>query len=359
MEPALTSQEVLIVAAGEVVCMTPALHAAGVRPGFRQERALALAPGAVVRSAAGVPQALLWEEVLGECNRLTPWLEGEPMGRLTARLSRTELNQLCRSLQCRGGQGQDRSTAYLAALGARPGEPICVPAGAEEAFRRSLPLAVLGRAGVSRDTLQRLLWLGFANVGSLLGLSRSQLRARLVEGELLYCLSRWEDRSPVRLYTPPPELEAHWAEEQELGEPHQFEPVLGHLLEGLCARLAPRLAAYVTVELGAARSRRYLQKPSGQRGPLWNAALRAGHEAAAACREAPTELVVRLGGLRTPPERQGLLFAPDRRTLRPAGLQKALTRLEARHPGRMFRVRWLDPDAYLPEEAWTLERLSQ
>lgn len=351
VEPALKAQDVLVVAAGLVVCMSPALHAAGVRTGFRQERAVALAPEAVVRAASGVPEGLVWEEVLGECNRHTPWIDNERYGRLTARLTRAELSDLTRGLSCRGGMAEDRSTAYLAALRARPGESLVVEPGQERAFREALPTAVLGRAGVCPDSLQKLKWLGFSSVGSLLRLTRAQLVARFPEGELLYGLSRWEDRRQVPLYVPPPELEAHWSEEAEL---EQLEPVLRHLLEEVCARLGARQAAFVTVHVGPCRARKYLQAPTSDRGELWRAVARAGQEA---CQTPPTEVSLRLGGLRTPPEQQGLLFAPDRRTLRPAGLEKALARLEARLPGRMFRVRTLDPDAYLPEESWTLERL--
>lgn len=353
-EPGLVGRELLVVAAGQVVSLTPALRQAGVRPGFRQERALALAPQAVVRQASGIPEKLLWEEVLLACNRHTPWLEGESPGRLTARLSGSELADLAVSLRCRAGRAGDRSTAYLAALASRPGQPLTVPAGAEQAFRDSLPLAVLGRAGVCSDSLQKLLWLGFSSVGSLLRLTRAQLQARLAEGVLLYELSRWEDRRPVRLFVPPPELEAAWSDEQEL---EQLEPVLTHLLDQLLPRLAPRRAACVTVEVGAARVRRYLQSPTGRRGPLWNAVARAGQEALAACGAPPEAVSLRLGGLSLPPSQQGRLFAPDRRSLRPAGLERALARLEARLPGRLFRVRTLDPDAYLPEEACALERL--
>lgn len=354
LDPSLQGRELLVVAAGQVVSLTPALRQVGVRPGFRQERALALAPEALVRQASGIPEKLLWEEVLLACNRHTPWLEGERPGRLTARLRGPELDSLARELGCRAGRAGDHSTAYLAALASRPGQPLAVPAGAEEAFRDSLPLALLGRAGVCGDSLQKLVWLGFSSVGSLLRLTRAQLLARLAEGELLYELSRWEDRRPLRLFVPPPELEAGWSDEQEL---EQLEPVLGHLLDQLLARLAPRRAACVTVEVGSARVRRYLQSPSGRRGPLWNAAARAGQEALAAYGMPPGEVRLRLGGLSLPPSQQGRLFAPDRRSLRPAGLEKALARLEARLPGRLFRVRTLNPDAYLPEEACALEPL--
>lgn len=354
LEPALAERELLVVAAGQVVSLTPALRQAGIRVGFSRERALALAPRAEVRLVDGIPQGLIEEEVLQACNRYTPWLESQRAGLLVARLTAHELAELAASFGARAGLASDRSSAYLAALAARPGQLLQVATGHEQLFRQALPLALLGRSELSPDCLQKLAWLGFNTVASLLGLTRAQLQARLAEGELLYWLSRWEDRRPVPLYSPPLELESRWSKEEELDD---FEPVLRHLLGELLPRLGARRVSRVTVEADSVQFRRYLQSPTARPGPLWNAVLRAGQDALAACRERPDELSLRLGGLLSPPARQELLFAPARRSLRPEGLQKALRRLEARLPGRLFKVRYHNPDAYLPEEAWTLERL--
>ncbi|MEW6284031.1 MAG: hypothetical protein AB1758_35790, partial [Candidatus Eremiobacterota bacterium] len=248
----------------------------------------------------------------------------------------------------------------LAAFSVPEGSVRCVPTGQEEVFRHSLPLSCLGQAGLSRETLMRLLWFGFQTVGSLNRLSQAQLEARFGEGRLLFELSRARDTRPVGLYTPPPRIQAAYQAEEELTEPADYEPVLFHLLDQASEELHGRQVRWLSVraELGrdTVTGRRFLSLPEHRPKRLRTAARLALEEALKGFPRPPAieRLEVMLGGLLEPVPSQGRLWV-ERGELKRQGLQKALDRLRMRFPGRLRRVCLHHPEAYLPEDAWSLE----
>ena len=358
LDPRLRNREVAVVAAGRLVAGSEGLADRGLVPGQAVERVRLLAPEAVIRPLAGAEQRLAWEEALATLNLRTPWIEPLRPGRACLRLAtEAEAAEVARELRARVGLAADRSTALLAALASPEGSLVRVPPGSEEAFRSSLPLEVLGEAGVGPATLERLAWLGFSQVGSLARLTRSQLGAQFEEGALLDVLVRTEDRRPVPLYTPPPVVAADHAFEVPAREPGDWEPVLRHLVDEAAAGLGERRATLVTVRMegpGQKRSaRRMLQSAAAEAARLWTPARLALQGAWPGPGFELEHLELVLGGLVAPRRTQGHLWA-----VRP-GPEAALKALEARFPGRLLRITRLDPWSLLPEEAATLEPLGE
>lgn len=358
LEPDLRDREIAVVAAGRVVACSEGLARRGLEPGHAAERVRSLAPEAALRPLAGAEQRLAWEDALASLHRRTPWIEPVRPGRAWLRFATDpEAAEAAWQLRARVGMAADRSTALLAALGAEEGRLALVPPGTEEAFRGSLPVELLGQAGVGEATLERLAWLGFARVGSLARLTRPQLCAQFEEGALLDSLARGDDRRPVPLYSPPPVVSARHQFESPAREPADFEPVLRHLAEEAAAALRGRRAMLLTVRVegeGEQRSaRRMLQAAVGEAARLWTPARLALKQALPRRGYELEELELVLGGLVAPRRSQGQLWAA-----RP-GPEAALRAVEARFPGRLLRVARVDPWAILPEEAATMEPLGE
>jgi len=209
---------------------------------------------------------------------------------------------------------------------------------------------------VGPGTLDRLIWLGFERVGSLVRLTREQLRAQFEEGPLLEALARCEDRAPVLLYEPPSVVAVAHEFEEPLLEPAGCEPVLRHLLEVAVAGLQGRRASRVGLRLHSAGqvhpTRRLLAGPVAEVARLWVPAWQAFKQAWPGPGSTLDRLELELGGLSAPHRVQGQLW-PTR-----PGPEAALRSLEARFPGRMLRVVRLAPWSIVPEEAAVLEPLT-
>jgi len=352
-EPALADRELLVAEGGRVLEASARLRRLGVEPEQALERARALAQESQVelevRPHPGLRAELAWESLLTEVNGRTPWVESLRPGLAMARLEPSA----ALGLALRVGIGGDRSLARLAALAAQEGDLVVVPPGQEQAFRDAFSVVRLEEAGVSQDTVQNLLWLGFPRLGDLARLNDRQVRARFPEGELLLELARGQDRRPVPLYHPPPEATA----EMESLDPWQEPPeaALRHLLEEAVEALEGRRARWFTLTL---------ERPDGER----RQARFGLHQATASARRlwAPVQqllarlwepgleverLGLALGGLVAPGRTQGSLW--NTRTPR----QLVARAAQVRCPGQLMTVDLHHPQAYLPEECWSFRRL--
>ncbi|CAN0499988.1 unnamed protein product, partial [Phaeothamnion confervicola] len=123
----------------------------------------------------------LWEETLSKVNQRTPRLEDKRFGgqsSILAELTLPEAEELAGELSCCAGWACDRNTAYLASLLPSPGKVCDVAQSSEKEFRDSLSCLHLLAGGVTMESIQRLIWLGFPTVGSLQRLTPEQLLSR-------------------------------------------------------------------------------------------------------------------------------------------------------------------------------------
>lgn len=352
-EPELAERELLVAEGGRVLAASARLRQLGVEPEQALERSRALAQESglelEVRPHPGLRAELAWENALQQVNARTPWLESVRPGLAVARLEPGDTV----GLPFRIGMGGDRSLAYLAALAAGEECLVVVPAGQEQAFREAFSVVRLQEAGVSQDTVQNMLWLGFPRLGDLARLNDRQVRARFPEGELLLELARGADRRAVPLYHPPPEATASLESLDPWEEPP--EAALRHLLEEAAGILEGRRARWFTL---------ILERPDGER----RQARFGLHQATASLRRLwpPVQqlllrlwepgleverLQLALGGLVAPGRVQGSLWS----TRSPR--QVVARAAQVRCPGQLMTVDLHHPQAYLPEECWSFRRL--
>lgn len=157
-------------------------------------------------------------------------------------------------------------------------------------------------------------------------------------------------------YRLPESIEAHYEWDEPALEPCQVEPVLDHLLEQACAQLQGRVAGSVTVvaqtPTGWKRGRRLLRDATSSLHLLRLAAQRA-LEGAWRPGQAARVVEVRLSELAQPQAIQGRLFGPTR-----PNVQTAIQAMQQRFPGALMRAVLVDQNAYLPEEAFRFEPVS-
>ena len=359
LEPALRDQELIIDRGGRVLTSTPALQEFGVAPGMATERALALTHLAqpLVRPEPGEQGQFLWEEVLAKVYCHTPRLENHRPGCVLAELEVSQAEVLALSVPACAGLAYDRNTAYLASLVASPGSLRGVERGREKAFRDRLSCLCLLQGGVSLEAVQRLIWLGFPSVGSLMRLTPEQLRSRFGEAESLLFFSTCADATRVSLYRPPEILSASHVFDPPLREPVLVPEVLAALLKELSSQLGERVAAWVGCRCedergGERQMRRLLKQPtalSGKFAHLCKSCWESIH------RQPSGELekwTLELGGLKRRAFTQTTLFEER------SPWSTFLPTFQARFPGKLLRVETLLEGAYLPEESFTLRELS-
>jgi hypothetical protein len=348
LHPEWIGRELLIQQAGKVVACSQGLTPLGVQPGMAWESAVALSqpacPVHVLFAAHRI--ALVWEELLEELYRYTPFLLPQPFETCWAQLDAAESRHIAQSLGLCGGRAADRDTAQLAALSAPAGECRVVPPGGEHRFADALPLPVLVEAGVGWASLERLHWLGFAHVGELRRLTVAQLSQRFSDGELLFRLSRPGSQQPLGAWRPPEELVG-----EALCEPLAERPALLKVaLERALERLEGRLTARVTLELEyedgtVDRRRRWLKQSTAQPRKIWLALQPIWKELAQ--ERAPERIRVRLGGLRSGPRVQTTLWHAR------MPVRVALKQLHDRFPGLVKQVAWHPGADGVSEESWS------
>ena len=347
LEPELKGKPLVLQRADRVLAASPETGSEVV-PGMLVRRAQALCQDLVLRKEPLTQAELLWEDVLQRVNGYTPRLKSLEKGRLLAVLSEAEAAGLARDLPARVGLAANAQTAYLAALVAEPCK--IVRPGQELRFADEFSVLSLANAGICTETLQRLIWLGFPNLGSLRRLSEAQLKARFVapDGERLYALAHPEnDPTRMPLYYPPREIRQVRFAESAWPEGEALVQVAREMLEAATAELQPNLCSALTLRLEGEdwneRCRRLLKQPTGRFRKLWPplekmlTRLTAGREV--------ERITLSLNGLQSPATHQETFFR-ERSSLKPA-----LQTLHSRFPGKVLRLD-AQQGQYLPEEAW-------
>ena len=198
---------------------------AGVRPGQLVSQAISLCPALTLLEPDPAHYDAAQDTLLEVLAELTPVVEPAGRGRVflgmdgLARLYGSPQNQVLRVLRTlfrvlpaplvaatRAGLAPGKFGAWVAAAGARPGDPMIVPEGALRAFLASRPVSALP---VEEATLDRLERLGVRTLGELVRFPTPALvgqfgeeggRARAwATGERIDTVRPWYRPRPVRV----------------------------------------------------------------------------------------------------------------------------------------------------------------
>ena len=363
-EAALRGRAFAVCERGMVVAASDEALQAGVAVGMTSGRAQGRLASLMLVARERSREALAWEEVQRAFYGLTPCVEPVEPGLLFADIAPDKVAPLLQAWQMRGGAGEDRATAHMAAMGAPAGRVRLVEAGDERAFADQMPLESLSATGIDARTLRRLSWFGWHCVGQLRPLSRRQLEEQIgpVGAQLYRFAQASRERAnlrPVATWQPPAEIVAAMSFELPAREPAHWDGALDALLHQVCTELNGRSAQtlQITAQTAVAPvcARRVLKEPLAAPAPLrrpLDSALAEALETLAPLPPVVSALEVRLGALVTPPA-QAVLF-DDAKSDNPDRLRRALEGLEARFAGTMGRFAPDQSESPFPEEqfAW-------
>ncbi|MGZ8514931.1 MAG: DNA polymerase Y family protein [Candidatus Limnocylindrales bacterium] len=263
--------------------------------------------------------------------------------------------------EIRTGIAGTRFTATIAAVRARPPEPIVVPVGGEAAFLAPHPSSLLTQ---DPDVRARLTRFGLRRIGAIAELARSALVARFgEEGARIHARARGEELEPFRPRRTPERLTLTLPIEPSAEDLEPLRFVLHRLALALTDQLVSRgLAAahahlHLDLDLAFARAGTPSILDVEQRFPEPTADAEAIERLLFARleRTPPPAAVARLGlelDGTTPAAGQQLpLFNPQ--AARGARLEWQLARLALTYgEDRVRRVALIDPEAPLSESRW-------
>lgn len=344
--PSLEGLPLVSVSKGRVVHTSKTARQVGVTPGSSLATALTKAPDLEAVEAASPHLTASWERLVEEVSGLSLMLESLSQGRLVMELEPGDAAMMAESYRVRVGLAESVEVAVIAALISSPGKVRQITAERQEALIDALPLYVLRGLGSSKETLERLKWLGVDKVGQLRAWKEAQVLAYLgVEGRGLLPYLFGPYRTQLGRYTPSPRLSAQLAFDEPLSEPHMLHPVVEQLVVQLVDQLGGRAAFRLTVtalshglELKATRLSKVPLKQAGEITRLFLLALEDTHAQPLGVEA----LRVELSGL-TRPTRQGTLWPRKER------LEEAVAAVEARFPRAILKLVEDDPYALAPE----------
>lgn len=361
LQPELKKGPFAVVHRDEIVALCPQAQARGIERSWSIARMLSLHPDVKVRPRHPAQESVAWEQVLKYLARLSPFVESVRPGLALLDLPNpAALEPLLRHLQARGGAAYDRSSAELAAYQATPGALYALGPRGTVRFLNQVPLSALAEVGISAETIERLGWFGWTCVGDLRRLTRQQLEAQFDEGAEIFRYAQAEDVRPITQYRQPPRFTARLAFEEPVREPEHWDGALDCLLVDLTNALGESKAYGITVSLettqGPCHERYFMRQATASRRVLKAAAERMLLKLLTP--EAELQAIrITLSGLVVHKPQQ-LSFFEIRQHLAHAELAETLHSLEARYPGLVRRIVLTLPDAYLPEERFEWELLS-
>jgi protein ImuB len=261
----------------------------------------------------------------------------------------------------RAGIAGTRFSATVAAVLARPGNPILVPAGGEMAFLAPHPSGLLTQ---DPDVRARLTRFGLRRIGAVAELDRSALVARFgEEGARIHARAHGEELEPFRPRRAPERLRLALPIEPAVEDLEPLRFVLHRLAAALTGQLVARgLAAsrarlHLDLDLAFARAGTPPELEVEQRFPEPTADAEAIERLLFARLErtpppaAVARLTLELDGTAPATGQQLPLFTPQ--AARGARLEWQLARLALTFgEDRVRRVAITDPDAPLPEQRW-------
>lgn len=244
-EKSLRGRAFAVCERGYILAPSPLVLEAGVRVRMMNGRAMSRSTSLLLVERERGREELAWAEVQRAFYGLTPKVEPMGEGWLWAEVEAKKASPLLRGWGARGGYAIDRATARAAALSAPCGYTRTVKAGKERAFADTPPIELMGEAGVSDATLERLRWFGWTRIGHLRALSRRQLEEQFGrEGTLLFGFAQGPrglcNLRPVSTWTMPEEMVASLSFEIPAREPVEWDGALDHLLLRVCEGLGTR-----------------------------------------------------------------------------------------------------------------------
>jgi hypothetical protein len=358
LDPKLEGLPVVVIDARQVVGANTLARAFGLRVGEAIDRARGLIPNVVfVPFDASNVQAAWDVTITGACS-ITPWLEPVKPGlAILGGLSAIEAEALALECHARVGLSSSRGTALLAALAAR--ENSARIEHDQNRFLEGVPVYLLRGAGIPDWLVGRLTLLGLHTLGQIKArVTPKQLAAQFPEfASRLWSLANGLENSPVAVFKAPVEISSSYEFELPALEPHEWMPVLEHLLERAIAQLGERLAGNITVTVrtvfGSGRSRRILKDFSRDYKSIRPVAAQALHGALQPDLEVMA-IEVSLGDLLPLRPFQESLFA----VLERAPVRAAVRKVHARFPDGIGRFVIHRPKAYLPERRFGFVPLS-
>lgn len=351
-EPERKRRPLVVVQEQQVLHANVSAKRHGVTLGMRLDGARMRVEGLQVVSFTEPDLEHAWSALLRELHELTPWLEAGVRGRAFAQLNAEEALALAKRHGVPVGLADDRETAELASLTARPGELKEVNALSTNAFLERLPLRFLTGVGLSEANLTRLRWLGLSTAGDLARWSAPQLRSYLAaEGVSLQAYLHGPRRSELRPYQLPETLRRSLSFTEPVQEPQQLLPALDRLSRSLERALAGRSARHLTLTAttasGKRRASRLAKRPLQQARHISQQALFALHDSQAEGR--PIErLTLELSAPSRVGHQESLWPQRERR-------QQALRATMERFPAAQRRFVWRDPHAQAADLAWGWE----
>jgi hypothetical protein len=261
----------------------------------------------------------------------------------------------------RAGIAGTRFSATVAAVLARPGNPILVPPGGEMSFLAPHPSGLLTQ---DPDVRARLTRFGLRRIGAVAELDRSALVARFgEEGARIHARAHGEELEPFRPRRAPERLHLALPIEPAVEDLEPLRFVLHRLAAALTGQLVARgLAAsrarlHLDLDLAFARADTPAALEVEQRFPEPTADAEAIERLLFARLErtpppaAVARLALELDGTAPATGQQLPLFTPQ--AARGARLEWQLARLALTFgEDRVRRVAITDPDAPLPEQRW-------
>lgn len=261
----------------------------------------------------------------------------------------------------RAGIAGTRFAATIAAVHARPGEPLVVAPGEEAGFLAPYPSTLLTS---DLDVRARLVRFGLRRIGAVAELARSALFARFgEEGARIHARARGEELEPFRPRRSPERLVLALPLEPPAEDLEPLRFVLHRLASALTEQLTARgLAAasarlHLDLDLAFARAGTPSALDVEQRFPEPTAEAEAVERLLFARLErtpppaAVARLALELDGTTPAAGQQLLLFTPQ--AARGSRLEWQLARLALTFgEDRVRRVDLVDPEAPLPETRW-------
>lgn len=255
---------------GKATHVCPKAAALGITRGMPQTAILLKAPDALLLEEHTPELQRKWEDLLEAFFQFSPNVESLEVGLCLITGSEWDAHQLAHQHHAKVGIGQTREQALIASSVAEPGKTRLVLD--PEGFYQEAPITSLGLLGTSRDTLERLIWLGITVVHDLTCWNRKQIQhcfgeeARPILG-LLFERNVWVARFQL-----PKEVQAEYTFPEPAKEPHQIDPVLMLLSRKLLERLkglqARKLVLTATTDIGNLWSSRNIKSPVEKAGTL-------------------------------------------------------------------------------------------
>jgi nucleotidyltransferase/DNA polymerase involved in DNA repair len=358
LDPKLEGLPVVVVNGRHVVGANTLARAFGLRVGDAIDRARGLIPNVeFVQFDASNVQAAWDMTITGACS-ITPWLEPVKPGlAILGGLSAIEAEALALECHARVGLSGSRGTALLTALAAR--ENTARIEHDQTRFLEGVPVYLLRGAGIPDWIVERLMLVGLSTLGQIKAqVTPKQLAAQFPEfASRLWSLANGLETSPIAVFKAPIEISTSYEFEIPALEPHEWMPVLEHLLTRAISQLGERLAGNITVTvrtvLGANRDRRILKEFSRDYKNIRPVAAQALHGALQPNLEV-LAITVTLGDLLPLKSFQESLFA----ILERAPVRAAIRKVHARFPEGIGRFVIHRPKAYLPERRFGFVPLS-